>query len=114
MKKKLFKGRGAGPVPPPKPSEPASAHVNHLECPPPDILAQEAMKEPNRKLLQDYRETISILRKDKGFSFREIADWLTQNGIAADFNAVYRVYTKGMSAEEENEVAQAEAERGEG
>jgi len=93
-----------------------SAIVNtvNLDFPPPDVLAQAAMKEPNRKLIQNYIETIQILRKDKGFSFREIADWLTENGVQADYNAVYRAYTKGMSDEEEREVAIAESEREEG
>jgi hypothetical protein len=109
MNKRRSKAKGGG-LPSAKPSEP----VNRLECPPPDILAEQAMKEPNRKLLRDYHETINILHKEKGFSFREIATWLTENGVEADYNAVYRVYTKGMSAEEEHELAQAEAERGEG
>jgi hypothetical protein len=69
--------------------------VTHLEIPPPHFLLEQAEKEPSRKLLEDYRETIGVLRKDKGFSFREIAEWLTQNGVDADYNAVYRVYTKG-------------------
>lgn len=75
---------------------PSGVTVVHLEFPPPDYLLEEALKEPNRKLLQDYRETISVLRDNKGFSFREIAEWLTQNGVDADYNAVYRVYTKGL------------------
>jgi hypothetical protein len=74
--------------------------VTHLEFPPPHFLLEQAEKEPNRKLLEDYRETINLLRSDKGFSFREIAEWLTQNGVDADYNAVYRVYTKGMPDDE--------------
>jgi hypothetical protein len=74
--------------------------VTHLEFPPPEYLLQEAEKEPNQKLLEDYRETINVLRNGKGFSFREIAEWLTQNGVDADYNAVYRVYTKGMPDDE--------------
>ena len=71
---------------------------------------EEARKEPNRKLLQDYGEVISLLRDAKDFSFREIAEWLTENGVDADYNAVYRVYTKGMSENEERDVALREAE----
>jgi hypothetical protein len=74
--------------------------VTHLEFPPPHFLLEQAEKEPNRKLLGDYLETITVLRKEKGFSFREIAEWLTQNGVTADYNAVYRVYTKGMPDDE--------------
>lgn len=83
--------------------------VTHLEIPPPHFLLEQAEKEPSRKLLEDYRETICVLRKDKGFSFREIAEWLTQNGVDADYNAVYRVYTKGMP---DDEVAEMEQEPG--
>lgn len=68
--------------------------VTHLEFPPPEYLLEEARKEPNCKLLQDYGEVISLLRDAKDFSFREIAEWLTENGVDADYNAVYRVYTK--------------------
>ena len=45
----------------------------------------------------DYIEAIEILRNEKRFTFREIAQWLTKRfGIEADHNAVYRAYTKGM------------------
>jgi len=74
--------------------------VTELEFPPPHFLLEQAEKEPSRKLLADYRDTINVLRKDKGFSFREIAEWLTQNGVAADYNAVYRVYIKGLPDDE--------------
>jgi hypothetical protein len=84
----------------PQVASPPGDVVTHLEFPPPHFLLEQAEKEPNRKLLEDYLETISVLRKDKGFSFREIAEWLTQNGVAADYNAVYRVYTKGMPDDE--------------
>jgi len=81
-------------------ASPPDVAVTHLEFPPPEYLLGEAQKEPNRKLLEDYRETIGVLRDEKGFSFREIAEWLTQNGVEADYNAVYRVYTKGMPEDE--------------
>ena len=73
--------------------------MTRLEFPPPDYLLELARGEANRKLLQDYRETINTLRDEKGFSFREIADWLTQNGVETDYNSVYRAYTKGMPEE---------------
>jgi hypothetical protein len=78
-------------------SQPGGGSVIHLEFPPPEYLLEQARGESNRKLLQDYAETIGVLRDEKGFSFREIADWLTENGVQADYNSVYRVYTKGMS-----------------
>ena len=84
--------------------------VPHLEFPPPEYLLEQALGEPNRKLIQDYRETINVLRDEKGFSFREIAAWLTEKGVEADYNSVYRVYTKGMSEIEVAEVDHREAE----
>jgi hypothetical protein len=89
---------------------PPDVAVTHLEFPPPEFLLEAARNELNRKLLQDYRETINVLRDNKGFSFREIAEWLTENGVDADYNAVYREYTKGMSDDEERDVALREAE----
>ena len=53
------------------------------------------------RLVADYREAIAILRDEKGFTFREIAEWLQSNfGIEADHNAIWRAYTKGASEEE--------------
>ncbi len=80
--------------------------VVHLEFPPPEALLERARGEPNRKLLLEYSEVIHTLRNEKGFSFREIAEWLTDNGVDADYNAVYRVYTKGMHPMDEAQVAQ--------
>jgi hypothetical protein len=85
-----------------------------LECPPPEHLLEEAMKEPNRRLLQDYIQTIRVLRDEKGFTFREVADWLTKSGVDADHNAVYRVYTKGMTEAEVEEIGRSEAEEDDG
>jgi hypothetical protein len=92
-------------------ASPPGDGVTHLEFPPPHFLLEQAEKEPNRKLLEDYRETINLLRNDKGFSFREIAEWLAQNGVDADYNAVYRVYTKGMPDDEVAALAQEPADR---
>jgi hypothetical protein len=73
--------------------------------PPPDLLFREAMEEPDRQLLADYADTIRLLRDDKRFSFREIAEWLQGYGIECDHNSVYREYTKFLSFEEEREEA---------
>ncbi len=43
-------------------------------------------------LLRDYIETIRTLRQDKRFSFREVAEWLSEHGVPPDHNAVYREY----------------------
>lgn len=90
----------AGPKPEPQPLQVETVSESH---PPPEILMQLAMDEPNRRLLDEQRGTIAVLRDEKGFTFREIAEWLTDKGIECDYNAVYRVYTKGMHP---GEVAQ--------
>lgn len=61
--------------------------------PDPCDLLLEAEKETAQSDLKKYTATIATLRK-KGFSFRQIAEWLDQRGIPADHNGVYRVYTK--------------------
>lgn len=35
--------------------------------------------------------------REKGFSYREIADWLSDRGVEVDHNAVYRIYTNWLS-----------------
>jgi hypothetical protein len=63
---------------------------------PPEVVAEAAREEPNVRLVADYREAIAVLRDEKGFTFREIAEWLAKNfDIEADHNAVWRAYTKG-------------------
>jgi hypothetical protein len=59
-------------------------------------LRTEAEKEPSRRGLEDYSETIRVLKEDKGFSFREIATWLQQRGLNTDHNAVWRAYSKAI------------------
>jgi hypothetical protein len=65
----------------------------------PKGMFEDAEQEANQRELADYRNTISLLR-EKGFSFREIAEFLTERGVCADHNAVYRAYTKFMTEEE--------------
>jgi transposase-like protein len=56
--------------------------------------------------------------REKGFSYREIAEWLSDRGVEVDHNAVYRVYTNSLSDHEayledlrEAEEVQQEARR---
>lgn len=51
-----------------------------------------AKNEPKRILLMDHINTISVLRDQKHFTFRAIADWLGERGIQTDHSAVYRAY----------------------
>lgn len=64
------------------------------ELPDPSELAELAENEPSRRVLQRYSRTIAILRKEKLFTFREIATWLCEHGVVADHNTVFRHYTK--------------------
>ena len=63
----------------------------------PQQLKAEAQKEPQRRRLDDYRNTIRLLKDEKGFSLREIASWLQERGVNVDHNAVWRTYSKGLS-----------------
>jgi len=58
-------------------------------------LHAEAQKEPSRRGLDDYVDTIRVLREEKGFSLREIAFWLQNRGVNVDHNSVWRTYSKG-------------------
>ncbi len=60
----------------------------------PQQLRAEAEKEPRRRGVEDYQETIRLLKEDKGFSFREIAAWLQERGLNIDHNAAWRAYSK--------------------
>jgi hypothetical protein len=99
---------------------PAKEPVSTLSVagpPPPDVLFQWAEQEPNYRTLAAYADSIGVLR-DKGFSYRQIADWFSEHGVDADHNAVYRVYANSLSdfdahleAEREKEDALQEAMR---
>ena len=82
-----------------------------LEMPPPDALLRQAEEEPNYRDLSEYCPVIATLR-GKGFSYREIAEWLSERGVELDHNAVYRLYTRNLSDHEakmEDQEADLEA-----
>jgi hypothetical protein len=88
----------------PQPSAPVT--ITHEGEPfPPDILLDLAEKEPNRRELVEYGAVIRVLRDEKKFTFREIAEWLKDYNVEADHNAVYREYTRCMP----DDVAHGEA-----
>jgi hypothetical protein len=94
-----------------------TVNVTHLEMPPPEVLLEEAEQEPNYRDLSSYCAVIGTLRR-KGFSYRDIAEWLSVRGVDADHNAVYRVYTNSLSDaearmedDEEELEARLEAQR---
>jgi hypothetical protein len=80
--------------------------------PPPEALLREAVEEPNHRDLADYVHVIATLR-GKGFTYRNIAEWLTERGVEADHNAVYRVYTNTMSDEQAAEESRRDDEEAE-
>jgi len=91
------------------PSAPVSQISGTFSPPPPDILLEEAEAEPNYRDLGEYFEVMRRLR-DKGFSYREIAGWLSERGVDADHNAVYRVYMRNLS-DDEAHMEEQEADR---
>ncbi|MGA2174319.1 MAG: hypothetical protein ABSH38_04965 [Verrucomicrobiota bacterium] len=65
----------------------------------PESLLHEAEREPDHVDLAEYWRVIFKLR-EKGFTFRDIALWLSERNVEADHNAVYRVYSNHMTAEQ--------------
>ena len=85
---------------------PQAVSIRLTGIPSPDELLREAEEEPNNQDVKAYVPVMRTLRR-KGFSYREIADWLTKRGIVVDHNAVYRVYSANMP----DHVAQEEDKR---
>jgi len=83
--------------------------ISQLEPPDPELMEQEALGEPNYRDLGNYSGSIRTLR-GKGFSFREIANWLSERNVDADHNSVYRVYRKGLTYEQQAELEQQESD----
>ena len=77
--------------------------------PSPAELLAEVEAEPDFRGLRAYTSVICGLRK-KGFSFREIAEWLTERGVEANHSAVYRVFAKGAPEGLQAEIQQQEDE----
>lgn len=77
--------------------------------PPPEFLLEKALQEPSIIDVRQYLDSIRVLR-NKGYSFREIAEWLNKAGVDTNHNTVYRVYTQSMSSQELHEFEKAEEE----
>lgn len=56
-----------------------------------DKILADAKAAPSKVRLEEYREAVQELRK-KGFSWREIADFLTERGVSTDHTRVYRTF----------------------
>lgn len=80
---------------------PAHAQVSTSasEIPKPNAFLEEAKREPQRKLITDHIQTINVLRNEKRFTFRAIAEWLTERGFETDHSSVYRAYLAAIPEE---------------
>ena len=82
----------------------ASARLQpHSVFPEPHDLLKEAEKETGHGDLKSYARVIATLRR-KGFSFREIAEWLNARGVTTNHNAVYRTFTNCLASGEIEEI----------
>lgn len=59
----------------------------------PDTVLEEALDASPRNDLHAYREAVKALR-DKGYSWRETAEWLGQRGIPTDHTKLLRLWQK--------------------
>ena len=57
----------------------------------PKELLREALDAPNKTQLEDHREAVETLR-GKGYSWREVAEFLNQRGVATDHTRLYRTF----------------------
>ena len=85
-----------------KPKKPSSP-------PDPERLLAEAEALPDKVRLSEYGDTISVLR-DKDYSWREIAEWLTERGVSVHYKQLERHHKKretlgpeAVEDEEDNE-----------
>lgn len=55
-----------------------------------DLLAA-AKAAPEKQNIEEYREVVNVLR-EKGFTWREVADFLTERGVSIDHTRLYRQF----------------------
>ena len=54
-------------------------------------LLREALEAPIKVQLEDHREAVEALRA-KGYSWREVADFLNERGVSTDHTRLYRTF----------------------
>ena len=81
----------------------ATSGGSHSPFPEPHDLLKEAEKEIGHSDLKNYARVIAKLRQ-KGFSFRDIAEWLKARGVPTNHNAVYRVFTTCLARGEAEDI----------
>ncbi len=83
--------------------------MNQNDLPDPRLLAEEAEVMPPKLPLRNYRDSMMSLR-DKGYSYREIAEWLAERlGIEVNRNQVAYVVAADpavQALEEQEEAAE--------
>jgi hypothetical protein len=102
-KSKKRKGNSA-PAAEPATVRPLVASAPDSEIPAPNAFLEEAKNEPKRKLIGDHIQTINVLRNEKRFTFRAIAEWLTKRGIETDHSSVYRAYLAAIPEEQRDPI----------
>ena len=84
--------------------KPVAVPAPLADIPAPDAFLAEATNEPKRKLITDHTRTIKVLRDEKRFTFRQIAEWLTDRGIETDHSSVYRAYMSAVPDEQRDPI----------
>lgn len=62
------------------------------DYPPPSDLIEQAERETARRRVDEYAEVICKLRDEKKFTYRAIAEWLSNHGVPTDHNEIYRTH----------------------
>jgi hypothetical protein len=61
-----------------------------------DRIIRDAKSAPTKQPLNAYRDAIATLR-EKGYSWREIAEFLTERGVKTDHTKLYRMFKQSKS-----------------
>jgi hypothetical protein len=77
-----------------------SSEVKNLSALALEAFLEDATKEEKRVLLMDHIKPITVLRDEKKFTFRSIAEWFCKKGIEVDPSAIYRAYLASIPEDE--------------
>ena len=62
-------------------------------------LLEEAKKQPKKVSLSEYKEAIGVLR-DKGYTWRDIANFLNDRGVETDHTKIYKMMQRSKKMNE--------------
>lgn len=68
----------------------------------PSKILKDAETAPDKRGLEVHREAVLILRQ-KDYSWREIAGFLTERGVQTDHTKVYRMFNKAKENEDDHD-----------